>query len=159
MSSPTVRSQFSSIAFRQRSKAGKNICSNQGPVTVSIPGRLAGSTISASSIVFRGERLDLAVGRAFMTEVKRQNLSARICRFLSQGQLPFYHAESLLRLIGASYPTVPLDRLHSRALQIEVLRRIRQNQNVTSPIPLSPKQFSWLCLPSVLASGVPFCLP
>ena len=89
------------------------------------------------SIVFLGERLDLLQGRAFPTEERRQVVVPALEQALSHHGLEFPAAESLLGLLSATAPTIPLGRMHMRPFQLDVIRQVRIERNGRAWIPVT----------------------
>ena len=118
--------------------------------------------VPCQSITFLGENLDLRIGRAFTTPSRRQRIQSLVAAAIQQKGLRFARAESLLGLLVATYPTVPLGRLHLRSLQRKVIVAIRHGRQSNSWIAIShqvAQDLQWWMDDQTLTIGTPFRPP
>ena len=116
----------------------------------------------SQSIVFLGERLELAVSIAYALPDRVSRIQSLITAALARSSLPLDQAESLLGVLVATYPTVPLGRLYLRSLQWHVIRAVRRGRALNPLIVLDPLTRShlrwWACLDN-LSRGQSFLPP
>ena len=115
--------------------------------------------VPTQSIVFLGELLNLVQGIAYTTRERSEKIQSSISMALRLHFVPLTHAESLLGLLVATYPTVPLGRLYLRSLQWQVIQKIRLGRASNSVLNLSQQTMAhllWWMNPQNLSKGVPF---
>ena len=113
-------------------------------------------------IVFLVEQLDLTRATAFTTQVRMDRIQGLIMSALEHHGLRLFQAESLLGLLGATYPTVPLGRLHLRLLQMSVIVALRSGRTRVRWIVLDNltlRHLRWWILDGIMSQGVPFRYP
>ena len=120
--------------------------------------------VPTQQIVFLGEKLDFAAMIAYPTAERKETVCAIINAAISDRQLQFGRAESLLGLLSATFPTVLLGRLHLRPLQAEVIALVRKGRPhaMRSSIPVKgqlEKSLRWWLSPTRWSPGVAFKPP
>ena len=111
--------------------------------------------IPIQSIVFLGESLE--DGERASVSIARQPVCGPESDYTRQ--LRFAEAESLLGLLTATYPTIPLGRLHLRSLQQQVITQIRKGRSAVSDVQVredTKDHLRWWLSNYALKTGVPF---
>ena len=118
--------------------------------------------IPTQEIIFLGERLDLLHAIAYTSPEREVKIRLGIERVLAQTSPTLTQAESLLGLLTATYPTVPLGRLHLRRFQWRVIKQIRRGRDHKKRVrvdAITRAHLGWWADPQHLASGLPFRAP
>ena len=78
----------------------------------------------------------LVQGRAFTTEARQQAVVPVLLPALVHHGLRFPAAESLLGLMSATSPTIPLGRMHMRPFQLDIFRQVRIERDRVAWVPV-----------------------
>ena len=114
------------------------------------------------SIIFLGERLDFSQLRAFPTEERQQAIVPKLRKAIEDKHLLFPKAESLLGLMTATFPTIPLGRLHMRPFQREVIKVIRRGRDPRAQVQVRGHAIlglNWWLIPHHWTQGTRFQPP
>lgn len=117
--------------------------------------------VPVQRITFLGDQIDLVRGLIIPTVERQRSVRRAIDRMLELKGVWFKEAESLVGLLTATHHSYPLGRLHTRALQREVIRIVRRDR-VNVWIPLSPAilhDAQWWLDPQKWQQGLPFLPP